>query len=358
MAHFIGCLNYFHALAVVLSILHGSDAHPWLVGQVAVALCLTLLEEQALLKLMSLATLIKVRRADGSGKMAFFHGDIPHLLLMVASKDTRDPVFFPSDWKENFPSVIEGYRNANGAVQPFGAFGAEPCATAGPVAPGIAAAAVEAPPSGAPTCGAQAPPMLPASILGVSGPRPSTPAWPASPSVVAATAVLTAGRNGSPSLEAQPLLGSQSLATLLAPAGGAPAFGAQPSVSPSVVLPASAPLLGGTADERAGKGFGGGGKDTGVKDPAHAPAQHMPEKRSRRALGSQAALAAAAATIFLPTHLLMVTRATCNIRFLLHCLRVHALKWIFLWWTDTRTGTTRTAPPSLTTRRLRPLRLK
>jgi len=148
MAHFIGCLNYFHALAVVLSILHGSDAHPWLVGQVAVALCLTLLEEQALLKLMSLATLIKVRRADGSGKMAFFHGDIPHLLLMVASKDTRDPAFFPLGWTEKLPSVIKGYQNADGVVQPLGAFGAGPSAAVGLVAPGAAAIAVGAAPDG------------------------------------------------------------------------------------------------------------------------------------------------------------------------------------------------------------------
>ena len=343
---------------MVLSILHGSDAPPGLVGQVAVALGLTLLEEQGLLRPMSLATLTKVHRANGSGKMAFFHADIPRLLLMVASKDTRDPVFFPSDWKENFPSVIEGYRNANGAVQPFGAFGAEPCATAGPVAPGIAAAAVEAPPSGAPTCGAQAPPMLPASILGVSGPRPSTPAWPASPSVVAATAVLTAGRNGSPSLEAQPLLGSQSLATLLAPAGGAPAFGAQLSVSPSVVPPASAPLLGGTADERAGKGVGGGSKDIGVKDPALAPSQHMPEKRSRRVLSSQAALAAAAATIFPADAPAYGDARDLLYQVLTALLAGSCIEVDILGWTDTRTGTTRTAPPSLTTRRWRLLRLK
>ena len=136
MAHFIGCLSYFHALAVVLSTLHGSDGPPWLVGQVAEALGLKLLEEQALLKLMSLATLTKVRRADGSGKMAFFHGDIPHLLLMVASKDTRDPAFFPLGWTEKLPSVIKGYRNADGVVQPLGAFGAGPSAPIGLVPSG------------------------------------------------------------------------------------------------------------------------------------------------------------------------------------------------------------------------------
>ena len=140
--------------------------------------------------------------------------------------------------------------------------------------------------------------MLPAPILGASEPRPGTPTWSAALSVAAAAAVLTADRNGAPSVEAQPLLGLQSLAAFSATADGNPAFGAQPSFSPPAVLPALAPLVGGAADEKAGKGVGGGGKGNGGKDPALASAQHMPENRSSGVLGSQAALAAATATIF------------------------------------------------------------